>query len=238
MFISFGIIIAGPIFLLVGIDNKFYFGYMGFALYHNPTILLLRPFALLLWLLIIKYSFSPINSGKAIFLGILVVILSTLAKPSYIICVLPAMGLVVFWRKIRGKPTNWKFIFFGIFLPGIIVLLWQYKLAFMGSRDSNVILAPFKVISWMSHKVALKFLLSIIFPLIVSLVYFKKVFEDKAMMIGWIIFGIGSFYGYFLAEGGISIYAANFLWSTHITLFILFFQSIIFFLGQKSNGKN
>ena len=37
MIISFGIIIAGPLFLLVGIDQKFYFGYTGFALYHNPT---------------------------------------------------------------------------------------------------------------------------------------------------------------------------------------------------------
>jgi hypothetical protein len=233
MIVSFGIIIAGPLFLLVGIDQKFYFGYTGFALYHNPTLILLRPLALLMWLLILKYSFSKINTGMGIFLGIIVVILSTLAKPSYIICILPAIGLVVLWRKIGGQSINWWFILFGLFVPAIIVLLWQYKLAFMGSRDASVILAPFKVISWMSHKIVIKYLLSIIFPLSVSLIYLKRVIHDRAMVIAWIIFGVGSFYGYFLAEEGISIYSGNFLWSTHITLFILFFQSVVFFLSQK-----
>jgi hypothetical protein len=57
------------------------------------------------------------------------------------------------------------------------------------------------------------------------------------MVIALVIFGIGSFYGYFLAEDGISIYSGNFLWSTHITLFILFFQSVVFFLSQKPLGK-
>ena len=126
MMISFGIIIAGPLFLLVGIDHKFYFGYIGFALYHNPTFILLRPFAVLLWLLIIKYLFSKINTGMGIFLGILVVILSTLAKPSYIICILPAIGLVVLWRKVRGQPINW-----------CVMLFWFYmfrrSLCFSGS---------------------------------------------------------------------------------------------------------
>jgi hypothetical protein len=238
MIISFGIIIAGPLFLLVGIDHKFYFGYSGFALYHNPTLILLRPLAVLMWLFILKYSFSKINTGMGIFLGIIVVILSTLAKPSYIICILPAIGLVVLWRKIRGQSINWWFILFGLFVPAIIVLLWQYTLAFMGSRDASVILAPFKVISWMSHKFVIKYLLSIIFPLSVSLIYLKRVIHDRAMVIAWVIFGIGSFYGYFLAEGGSSIYSGNFLWSTQITLFILFFQSIIFFLSHKSIGKN
>jgi hypothetical protein len=237
MIISFGIIIAGPLFLLVGIDQKYYFGYTGFAIYHNPTIILLRPFAVLLWLVILKFSFSNINTGMRIFLGILVVILSTLAKPSYIICILPALGLVVLWRKIRSQPINVRIVLFGIFIPAILVLLWQYKLAFMGTRDTSVILAPFKVISWMSHKIVIKYLFSTIFPLSVTLFYLKRVFQDKAMMIAWIIFGIGSFYGYFLAEDGISIYSGNFLWSTHISLFVLFFQSVIFFLSQKPIGK-
>jgi hypothetical protein len=237
MIISFGIIIAGPLFLLAGIDHKFYFGYTGFALYHNPTLILLRPFAVLLWVLILKFSFSKINTGMGIFLGILVVILATLAKPSYTICILPAIGLVLIWRKIRGQTINWWFILFGVFIPAIIVLIWQYNLAFLGSRDSGIIIAPFKVIQWMSHKIVIKFLLSIIFPLSVSLLYIKRVIHDRAMMIAWVVFGIGFFYGYFLAEDGFSIYSANFLWSTHITLFILFIQSIIFFLNQKFNGK-
>jgi hypothetical protein len=238
MIISFGIIIAGPLFLLVGIDQKFYFGYPGFALYHNPTILILRPFAVLLWLIILKYSFSKINSGIGIFFGILLVILSTLAKPSYTICVLPAIGLVLLWRKIRGQTINWWFVLFGLFIPAVIVLLWQYQLAFLGARESSIILAPFKVIRWMSHKIVIKFLLSIIFPLSVSIIYLKRVIHDRSMMIAWVIFGIGSFYGYFLAEGGRSLYSGNFLWSTDITLFILFFQAIIFFLSQISIGKN
>jgi hypothetical protein len=238
MIISFGIIIAGPLFILVGIDQKFYFGYSGFALYHNPTINLLRPFALLLWLIILKYAFLKKNTRLGIFLGIILVILSTIAKPSYTICVLPAVGLIVLVQRIRGQTINWGFIFFGLFIPAIIVLLWQYQIAFLGYRDSSIIFAPFKVIRWMSHKIALKFLLSIIFPLSVSIICFKRVIHDRAMMIAWVIFGIGSFYGYFLAEGGKSFYSGNFLWSTDITLFILFIQAIFFFLSQISISKS
>ena len=81
MIVSFGIIIAGPLFLLVGIDQKFYFGYTGFALYHNPTFnpspsvgIVIVAFNLKILVFQIQYRYGDIpgnyrgnsfNSGKA-----------------------------------------------------------------------------------------------------------------------------------------------------------------------------
>jgi hypothetical protein len=235
--ISFGIIIAAPLFIFANIDHKFYFGYIGFAVYHNPTIILLRPLALVLWLHTITNINNKVNF-PIILSGFFVMVLATLAKPSYSMCLVPGIGLVILWQIIRQRKVNWWFMVFGFFLPAFLILGWQYLVTFQSeAQNTSIIFAPFKVIRWMSHKIVFKFLLSIIFPLSTSIFYIKRLIHDKAMMISWFIFGIGSFFGYFLAEGGKSIYNGNFLWSTQITLFILFFQSIIFLLNQKTTGN-
>jgi hypothetical protein len=234
MLTAFGVTIAAPLFLLAGLDQKYYFGYSGYALYHNPTIILLRPLALLLWVVILKNLSQKAESITGIILSFILVIFSTLAKPNYTICIVPATGLFTAWQWIRRKKINWRYILFGLFLPAGLVLLWQYQLAFQGARDSKIILAPFEVIRWMSDYVALKFLLSVLFPLGVAIRYFQPAARDRGMVLAWITFGIGTVFGYFLAEEGKSLYSANFLWCTQITLFILFVQSIKFFVSQAN----
>ena len=235
MLVSTGMIIAGPLFIYFFSDQLFYFGYIGFASYHNPTIILLRPLALILWILTAKNILTLNLSIKYYIFGILTIVLASIAKPSYTICILPAIGLAILWQMVRKGKVNWSYTILAFFLPAFLVLGWQYVLTFQSQvRDSTILFAPFKVISWMTDKILQKYILSMIFPLSVSLVYFRKALRDRSMMIAWIVFGIGTIYGYLLAESGKSMYSGNFIWSTDITLFILFFQSVIFFIGQKT----
>jgi hypothetical protein len=46
--IAIGATIATPLFLLQPVDGQYYFGYIGLANYHNPTVTYLRPFAILM----------------------------------------------------------------------------------------------------------------------------------------------------------------------------------------------
>jgi hypothetical protein len=59
----------------------------------------------------------------------------------------------------------------------------------------------------------------------------KKTLEIN---LAWLTFFFGAFYFYFLAEGGESArtYSANFAWSSQLTLFVLVFVSLVFFLKQ------
>jgi hypothetical protein len=235
MLVTLGIIIAGPLFFLVFLDHKFYFGYVGFALYHNPTIIMLRPFALILWIITISNFFKEKLIIWDIFIGLGAMIIATIAKPSYTICIFPGMGIVFLWQLLTHRKINWKYALIVFFVPAILVIIRlpieTLKNLIIG--DNRIIFAPFRVIHWMSRYMVFKYLLSIIFPLSLSLIFLKKVVKDRAMVIAWLIFGIGTSYGYLLTQTGTSEFAANFLWSTQITLFILFFQSIIFLLSRK-----
>lgn len=234
MLVTFGIIIAAPLFFFVFKDQHFYFGYIGLALYHNPTIILLRPFALILWLLTLNNFFrDKLIVWETVF-GLVALIVVTIIKPSYTLCIFPGMGIVFLWQLFKRRKINWWYAIIVFFVPALLVLGRQYFVYFQNQvgGDSKIIFAPFKVISWMSDYILPKYILSILFPLTVSLIFFKKVLHDRAMVIAWLIFGIGTIYGYLLAQTGSAQYEGNFLWSTQITLFILFFQSIIFFLAQ------
>lgn len=76
-----------------------------------------------------------------------------------------------------------------------------------------------------------KFLLSIVFPLLVSALYWNRARRDLALVLAWCSFLVGSFYAYTLAEK-IRFADGNFLWSAYITLFVLFVVSALLWLRQ------
>jgi hypothetical protein len=227
--------------------------------YNNPTILLLKPLALLLFFYAVKVFNEQL--GSQIKIGVVIsavgiTVLSTIAKPSYIICLLPALGLTVLIRVFRKQPINWLLMIVGIALPAVVILTWQFLLRFSGNQNSianqvSILFAPFAVISAKSSQLFPKFILSILFPLSVYILFFKYSKKNLNLNLAWLSFLVGAFYAYFLAEAGttgrISL-AGNFFWCAQITSFILFVISLRFFLKtrrkikvlkvkEKSNGR-
>ena len=126
----------------------------------------------------------------------------------------------------------------GIGIPATVMLGWQLYVNFVPNQISpsqyRVVFAPFKVFGHYSVSLFPKFLLSILFPLSVYVCYFKKAMRDIPLNLCWLVFLMGAFYTYFLAEGGSSsrMFAGNFAWSGQITLFILLVASATFFIKQ------
>ncbi|MFC2146243.1 hypothetical protein ACFLRT_02670 [Acidobacteriota bacterium] len=227
--------------------------------YNNPTNLLLKPLALLLFFYAVKIFNDQLGSRikkGVVISAVCITVLSTIAKPSYIICLLPALGLMVLIRLFRKQPINWLLMIVGIVLPAVVILIWQFFLRFSGDPNSiaiqaNIVFAPFAVISAKSSQLFPKFILSILFPLSVYILYFKYSKKNLYLNLAWLSFLVGTFYAYFLAEAGgtgrISL-AGNFFWCAQITSFILFVVSLRFFLKtgskikilkvkEKSNGR-
>lgn len=239
-FAAITLTIVSPLTLFFPWDQIIYMGYIGINTYHNPTIWLLKPFALgtvFLLLRIIREEQQP-KVAEVVALAFLVV-LSALAKPNFLIALLPALLILVLCDLKVLRHRAWV-VALAVFLPGFAVLGWQYMLTYsmeqvgFYSGNSGIIFAPLKVMEHYSKWLLPKALLSIVFPLAVVIGYGKKALSNRGIRLAWLIFIIGATYGYLLAESGPRIYQANFFWSGQIGLFILFVNSLLFVLSQHN----
>ncbi len=225
----------------LGVDTLRYLGYIGFQAYHNPTIHGIKPIALLLfWFaLAIFPAITSDQRGSLIWhtaATAALTILSALAKPNYIICLVPALMLLAGYRFIRKQPVRWLMLAFGVVIPGGLVLVWQYAITYAAQgpvmQSSSIVFAPFAVMGGYSSWLFAKFLLSILFPLAVVLLYLPTAKSYIPLQVAWITFASGLFFTYFLSESGDRMLHGNFVWSAQIALFVLFITSVHFLIQQ------
>lgn len=242
------LLLVAPIPLFFPLDQSLYFGYISSSVYHNPTILLLKPLALLSF----AFVFTPTmeagsSSWKRLTVCILATIASGLAKPNFVIVMVPALVLAFAIPDLRRElAPKTKFIACGILLPALTLLAWQYWLTYSAEQlpglyqgKSSIIFAPLAVMSYLSTWLLAKFFLSIAFPLAVFAGFFHQVVARPRLLLAWVAFGIGAGYTYLLAESGPRMYQGNFTWSGQITLFILFVVSAEFLCEEiRCNGLN
>ncbi len=236
--ILLGLLIATPIALLWPLDNKMYLGYLGITSYHNPTILVLKPLALIQFIIAYRsfQSNSPLSKWE-IGLGFIVSVLGAYVKPNFAICILPAISAYTAYRMLRKQYVNLKGVFFGVVFPVTLMLAWQFLLTYQFNDEGGIAFMPLVVMSSYSKFLGVKFILSILFPLLVSAVYWRDLAQDSRMVLAWIAFLLGAAYTYLLAETGSRIYHGNFGWSGEIALFILFAASTLFFL-ERTPAQN
>ena len=140
------------------------------------------------------------------------------------------LALVYWWKK---KFVEWKLLIFGICLPSAVITLWQMILSYSGSMEGQVIFFPFGLMRNFSDYLPEKFILSILFPLLLTILNFNDVRRDPKMILAWFGFFLGAFYTYFLAESGFRFQDGNFGWSGEISNFILFMVSTLFIVERS-----
>lgn len=82
--------------------ENLYFGYLVPHVYHNPTMIIMKPFAIIIFFLALPLFLNnkPV-SRRWIFPLAILTSLSIVAKPSFIIAFVPALGLITFALMIR-----------------------------------------------------------------------------------------------------------------------------------------
>jgi len=216
------------------LDHKLYYGYIGMSNYHNPTVHLLKPFALLSFLFAIRSLEGKKSGWVAVLFSALLVSVSSWIKPSYVLAVLPGLGLASLIRLAQKRDLDWRMIWLGFALPGVLSLGAQWFIAYYFSfPDANIIWAPFKMESGYSNWLLLKFLLSALFPLLCLWMARRSLLKDSALLAGWAVFLAGVAQNYLLAEGGERFYHGNFRWSGQIVLFLLFAVTLRWLLREK-----
>ncbi|MEW5857913.1 MAG: hypothetical protein AB1861_11105 [Cyanobacteriota bacterium] len=239
--ITLALMIITPISLFT--YPRLYLGYIGITMYHSATTLLAKPICLLIFNTTTKILKHPTYYSKKINLSLFfLTILSLITKPNYIICMIPAILFVIAYKLYMNKLINWMSIILSLCVPALIVLGWQFSLTYLNNPTfikggkSSIVFAPFKVMSFYSNNLLYDFIMSIIFPLSVYILFWKKAKNEFILNLAWLVFLVSIFYVYFLGESS-RMYAGNFLWGGQITLFILFVYSILFLFKQQNLDK-
>lgn len=228
--VVFGVCIAAPVSLLWPLDRLMYLGYIGITSYHNPTIILLKPFAILQFIFAyLCFRETGLVKKWQIILSALISSLCAFIKPNLAICLLPALVIFSAYRILKKEYLNYKALFWGLGLPTVIVLVWQFALTYYAKKNGAVAFLPFVVMSTYSQYLGWKLLLSILFPLAVLLVYFKQAIKDPRMILAWLIFLVALIFTYFFAESGERLLHGNFVWSGEIASILLFAVSTLFY---------
>jgi len=229
---------VAPIMLLAFRDGLFYYGYIGLANYHNPTIHLLKPFALLSLIFASRAVSNETSRWGTIGMAAALMVLATWIKPNYSLAILPALGLVVGIRLLQRMRLDWKMLAFGFYLPGVAILLIQWLIDFQDIQSgTGIIFAPFTIEGSYSGFLAIKFLLSTFMPLLVLVIARRRLLQDPDLLVASAGFIVGAAQFYLLAESGDRMYHANFRWSGQIMLFLLFVVTVRWYLRQRVQLK-
>lgn len=225
---------VAPINLLTLIKHNGYNGYIGITIYHNPPISLCRPIALLnVMIFAAALVYRRISTRQTLFC-FLTLVIAALTKPNYALIMVPTACVFALDALNRKDWPILRFIAFGVLLPGLLVLGWQYVFTYLNppaSSDmdsSRILFAPFMVYSIMARFLIPKFFLSILFPLSILILYRKEALRDRYYQIGLLLFLMGAAQSYFFAEEGVRLIKGNFLWSGQLGLFLWFVISMRF----------
>jgi heme/copper-type cytochrome/quinol oxidase subunit 4 len=224
--ITVAAMLVGPIFLFT-FPDRMYLGYITGNPYHNPTQLLLRPFALLLFYHAYNNLYARRNLGNILIAAVLIVA-ATQSKSNFTLTFLPALAILALIQIRKLKDLNWLYVIFGLGIPAFATLAAQYFISFTGDRVDSIIFAPFKAILMFVPNVwilLLFTLLSILFPLIVTFFYWKQARINLRLRLAWINFGV-AFVIAILFSQVINMASLNFWWGPSIGLFILFVECI------------
>lgn len=203
----------------------YYLGQTPPNIWHNSTIIFLMPFAILLFWQSVNYVQNP--SKKLLLNLCLLVFLNAIIKPSFIMVFVPAFSFISLLKNKFSKT------FFISLIPSIfatVLILLQFLLVFILEENSiyekaektSVLISPFEVWSYFSRYIPLSILVSVAFPLAVSIVYFKKLKHQLMFQYSWLCYFIAITIFALLVEAGPRKLHLNFSWQNIVCCYILF----------------
>lgn len=254
--LTIGLVLLMPINIFT--PENLYFGYFAPHVYHNPTVNIMKPFSVLLFFMAIQL-FQQKESLKIgwIIPFVLLTFFSLVAKPSFIMAFVPALGLLtgalIIWRLIQGirkqqsfmtilkgvlqsQYINWPVLMLGIVIPAFAILFYQ---AMTWTSSGGIGIDPFRVFfEWTLHyeenadkQILFKFIMSSAFPLVVYFLHIKDASQSRMFNLAWLMFLISAAYAYLLVDYTV-IAAGDFGWSAQIAALILYIVAAIFLLKE------
>ena len=235
--VALGLTIMAPIAIW---PHSFMIGYVNPIVFHNPTSITARlfvlPVSILAFRAIQNRPYRGLNHRVYILLlSAVLVVLMMLAKPSFALALLPGCCLFASWQYLRGRSVDWRLLAFGILLPGLLLLGLLALITYVNSDDGSAVeigFLTFMTLNVPAWRIPIQFMLSIVFPVGVCLVYAQQASRNLFLNFTWTVFACACLVTYFFYESGPRFSHGNFLWTSYSAVFLLMFASTLFLLEQ------
>jgi hypothetical protein len=226
--VSLSALMASHIFLQTAFSLNFYYGYIAPIVYHNPTQILSKALALA-----IMFSYFALvldERGNWACWRILLpigIVLSAIAKPSFLIAFLPCAGAVELYRAATGSWRTAARNLVLTALPAICVLALQYRMTFNSDGSGGgLAFAPFLVYGG-AVNLLVKLPGSLFFPLVAAIVFLRERYYAPNLLFTWFIYAIGMLISVCFVEAGPRMMQGNFAWTGQTVTFLLYVESTI-----------
>ncbi len=223
-FLGFALMMVGPLYM-PWINQEYYVGQWSPNVYHNPTNIICRPFALLgIFSLFRILEDDSVHSGEYIKCSIFLV-LSAFAKPSFLQSIIPAMILFVILRVIVTRKIEWKkwFLLIAVYLPACVVILFQTFITFFSGNtlSEGIGIEYGRVLHYYTSNIGASFFMTLAFPIFVFVVYLQSLIKKPYIqLIICYLFASWAEMA-FLYEKGPRETDANFAWAYMLATFIV-----------------
>ena len=219
----------GPFFIL-SFNPHIYMGTGSPSVWHNVTLLTVKPLALLSVFFTVRFLSS--NSDKYLYPAIIISILSIFAKPNFIIVFLPSLILyIIMKRYFFGK----RLIFaFAVTLLSMAALAYQFLNQYESgnSKGGSIIFDFLGVWSLYTPNVLISIATALGLPLLISLFNYQSVKDNEYIKFTWLLVLFSMVLFSCFAESGDRYAAGNFSWSWMISLSLIYLFSIIEYFKQ------
>jgi hypothetical protein len=203
--------------------TSYYLGEVPPNVWHNPSTILLMPFAVALFWASLRFLQS--GNNKYLWLSLLLGGLNIAAKPSFVLCFLPVFpiaALVCFgWGK---RLLQALLLAFGI--AGLLGVQYVYVYVVdpsgsTATTSSGIAIAPFAVWKSYTGDIPLAILVSYLFPIVAISLGKEVVWRSRAVQYALALAIVGLLEYALLAEKGARLAEGNFTWQAIVTQYIL-----------------
>ena len=234
---ALGLTIMAPIAIWA---DKPMIGYLNPIVFHNPTSIAARlfvvPVSILAYRALQNRPYRDLNHRVYILLlSAVLVALMMLAKPSFALALLPGCCLFASWQYLRGRSVDWRLLAFGLMLPATVLLGLFALITYVDFDDGSAIeigFLTFMTLTVPAWRIPIQFMLSIVFPAGVCLLYPRQAKHNLFLSFAWTVFACACVVTYFFYESGPRFTHGNFLWTSYNAVFLLMFASTLFLLEQ------
>ncbi len=220
---------------LPGINER-YVGVFTPNPYHNATYLAVRPFAIICFFKFVDLlgSYEKNFSWKKGIAFSILLLLTTMTKPTFTLLLVSTAGLIMLYRLIRSRFANLKStIFLGIcFIPTFCDLLYQFFGMFdnTGKEGSSMAFGWLTAWKMCCGNIPLAICLAWAFPIVVFLIHHREIKENKAYRFSLQLAVISLIMVMVLYETGKRSMHMNFSWIYMHGMFFAFVMSAIVML--------
>lgn len=227
-------------------NSRIYLGQGSPVTWHNPTNLMVKPFAIISYFMILSIlkkirDNEDVTKKEYISLSVMI-LLSVMAKPSFVQGIAPALAIYVSVCLIKNRFRDFKKYFYLLltFAPMIPLLLIQFITSFYSTdvRSGGIGFGWFAAGKGFSPSPYISLLLVIAFPLLYDILYFKATIKKPDHILTWIYVITSWLQSAILYEKGDRIAEGNFTWAVQIAYTMLFIITVRDFAKDLSSRRD